>query len=425
MAGSLQLSMTSTGVGANANTVNVSNTNANDFLFDVGAANTLVLTNSSPGSLVITGNSSNQVTVNFAAGGSISSLTLAGGRGQDDFTLGDVNGSSNPLNTATDFGVNIDSASVSSGNIFDSLNIIGEVSTAGAGNFQTSNSTTSNQNLGQIDIAPTGSFLALGGNVVLTANAQAGSSITISTGAVVQTGIGSIDLTADNSVSPLGKIFLAGSPLATNGGSLNINSGLVLSDNTTLNTGAASTGNITFQSTVDGNGLPPAENLTLQTAGVITFNGNIGTSSALGDLIINSQNPTSLKLTGNISANSFQTASAVNGTIEIVGTQNYLTTTGVQLKTAGASGDVTFNGNITFTNTATNVSVAHSGSLLIAGNIGKIDNKNNVFLGALFNETNVTVSGPLTSVSFPTGQSGSNYQVNDLVIISSSSSTSN
>ena len=389
VAGSLQLSMTSTGVGANANTVNVSNTNTTDLLFDVGAANTLVLTNSSPGSLVITGNSSNQVTVNFAAGGSISSLTLAGGLGQDDFTLGNINASSNLLNTATDFGITIDSASQSSGNIFDSLNIIGEVSTAGAGNFQTSNSTTSNQNLGQIDIAPTGSILALGGNVVLTANAQAGSSISISSGAVVQTGTGSITLTADTSATPLGKIFLAGSPVVTNGGSMNFNSGVVLSDNTTLNTGAASTGNITFQSTVDGNGLPPAENLTLQTAGVITFTGNIGTSSALGDLIINSQNPTSLKLTGNISANSFQTSSAVNGTIQIVGTQNYLTTTGLQLKTAGATGDVTFGGNITFANTGTNINVAHSGTLLIAGNVGTINDATKVFLGALFNETNV------------------------------------
>ncbi|MFN6050131.1 MAG: hypothetical protein ACK47R_04815, partial [Planctomycetia bacterium] len=244
VAGSLQLSMTSTGVGANANTVNVSNTSANDFLFDVGAANTFLLTNNSPGSLIISNNNTNQVTVNFAGGGTISGLTLAGGLGQDDFTLGDVNGSSNPLNTATDFGVNIDSASVSSGNIFDSLNIIGEVSTAGAGNFQTSNSTTSNQNLGQIDIAPTGSILALGGNVVLTANAQAGSSITISTGAVVQTGTGSVTLTADISANPLGKIFLAGNPIATNGGSMNFNSGVLLSDNTTLSTGASNTGNI-------------------------------------------------------------------------------------------------------------------------------------------------------------------------------------
>lgn len=365
-AGALRMLITSTGVGVDANTIAVSNASSSAVLFDAGAGNTLTLTDT-VGGLTLVGNGTNQVSVGF--GGSLTSLNLVGNLGQDVFDLGSLN-SAVALNTGADFGINIDSASVSSGTtpIPDSLQISGAVQTTGAGNFTTSNSLTLSQNLNQITIAATGSITAPGtGAVSLVANFQSGSGITLNSGGLIQTGTGSVDLTADNNT---GRIQLAGTPIITSGGIINLNSSVVLQNSTTLKSGAASTGNINFNSLLDGNATVNPEDLTIVTGAVLNFVGNVGTTNPLGDIITLTNNPTGITANGSngIRANSLQTTASVAGLIQIDGPQSYLTLAGLQLKTTGASGDIKLLDDVTLIPNAT-LSLNHSRQLLIGGDI--------------------------------------------------------
>jgi hypothetical protein len=95
--------------------------------------------------------------------------------------------------------------------------------------------------------------------------------------------------------------------LTTNaGGSTQINGGVVITTgaqtyndavtlgaNTTLNSGA---GNITFQTTLNGNAA--GRNLTLNSTGVVTFNGLVGNTQALGDLTSNAGGSVVINTTG-------------------------------------------------------------------------------------------------------------------------------
>jgi|GEM_PF-657693 len=427
--GALQIQLTSNNTGPDANQVAISNASSGSVVLvdalgtdSTGTANTLNLTNLSPANLTVSQISSTSFSIDYGSN-LLSNLNLLGGLGQDEFTIGNLNSGSAPLKTSADFGILVDSATVASGSIFDSLTISGEVTTKGQGTFLTSNSQTSNLNLGRITIDPLGAIYSSSGNISLTANAQNTSDLNILSGALIQTGTGAINLTSGNNSSLSGNIYLSGSALVTNGGVVNFNSGVVLSADTTINTGSLNTGSINFNSSLDGASIAPSQNLTLQTGGTIVFNGAIGAITPMGNVIIDSLNPSALTINNGINANSLTTLSDVDGSIQISGNQNYLSTSGLQLKTIGGSGDVKLLGNITFASTGTKVDVTHSGILLIGGNIGNIDDSKSIFLGAQFSENNVSGSGALTAVSFPSGEAGVGYAINDTVIITSAGST--
>lgn len=109
------------------------------------------------------------------------------------------------------------------------------------------------------------------------------------------------------------------------------------------------------------------DSLSVVSQGLITFLGNIGNTTALGNINI-SGGGTGLVVAGNVSAGSFVTSTAVSGNISIAGTQNYTSSAlGLNLSTIN-NGNITLSNNITMATNAP-LRLSHSGKLLIGGNI--------------------------------------------------------
>ena len=118
------------------------------------------------------------------------------------------------------------------------------------------------------------------------------------------------------------------------------------------------------------------DSLSVISQGLISFLGSIGNTNALGNINI-SGGGTGLVLAGNVSAASFVTTTSINGNISFAGTQNYTSAAlGLNLNTING-GNITLSGNITLATNAP-LELAHSGQLLIGGNItnGKLNEVN-------------------------------------------------
>jgi hypothetical protein len=384
----IEIALTSTGINASANTLTITNSDLTTIVLDAGAGNTISLTNQSNGALIVSG--PGQLATIGTQSNAILGLKMVGNVGQDLYTFGNFNSASNPLTTAASFGVTVDSASIASANNQDTLTINGAIRVIGTGSFTTSNSTPT-QNLDQITINNAGQIKAIGsGDILLVANRGGTSNITIngipSVNPFITTAFynletatinpgdtnssGSISLIAGNSIN------ISGDALKTNGGAINLSTVTNLTGTTNIFTGI-NKANVTFASTLNG-----TFDLTVNSTGSLNFQGNVGATTPLGNII--TQSLTGLNVIGangtdavSVNAASFNTAGGVKGNILFSGTQNYTTIVGLDLAATkraatigdtGAAGDITFNGAITMVSNA-RLNLAHDGALNINANI--------------------------------------------------------
>lgn len=352
----IQVQLTSTGIGANANTVKVFNS-FSTISFDAGLGNTLQL-NDLSGKAVVTSTGPAQVVsiTTSPIAGDVKGLELIGNLGQDKFTLNDLNVT--PISANSTFGISINTSSFSGANNQDTLTIDGLVNVIGDGVFKTSNSVPT-QNLDQIIITSSGQINAGAstGSILLVANQGGTSNIDISSRTDLAPSLisasGSVNLLAGQSIN------IEGKAVSTNGGEVNFLSAVNLKNDTDLGTGNTSA-DITFSSTVDGN-----SDLKIDSKGILNFNDLVGSRVALND--ITTDNISGLNVENNITADSFNTISAVSGNIVFNGLQNYLSINGLNLVTS-SNGDITINGPVTMVTNA-KLFLEHSGELNINASI--------------------------------------------------------
>ena len=350
----IEVQLTSIGIGANANTLTIFNSGSS-INFDAGFGNTLQL-NSDPSSSGLVPSTNPAQIVSIISPSNSEGLTLIGNVGQDKFTLKDLNVT--PISTSGAFEISIDTSSFSGANNQDTLTIDGSVNVIGTGSFKTSNSNPT-QNLDQIVITSLGQINAGSstGNILLVANQGGTSDINISkrldAAPSLVTTSGSVTFLAGQSINIEGKV------VSTNGGLVNFLSPVNLNDLTEITTGG-STADITFSSTVDGNA-----DLTVDSFGILTFNGLVGSQIPLKDISIS--NISGLNVNGNITADSLNTNSGVSGNVIFNGLQTYLTTNGLNLVTS-SSGAITINGAITMVSNAI-LNLQHEGALNINASI--------------------------------------------------------
>ena len=384
----IEIALTSTGINASANTLTITNSDLTTIVLDAGTGNTITLTNQSNGALTVS-SAGTSATIGTQSN-AILGLKMVGNVGQDRYTFNDFNSVSNPLTTAASFGVTIDAASISGANNQDQLTINGQIRVTGTGSFTTSNSTPT-QNLDQITINTAGQIKAIGsGNILLVANRGGTSNININGIASVNPFITTAfynletattnpgDTNSSGSINLIAGQFIniSGDALKSNGGAINLSSATNLTGATNIFTGI-NKGDVTFASTLDG-----SFDLSVNSTGSLNFQGNIGATTSLGNII--TQSLTGLNVIGangtnavSVNAASLNTAGGVKGNILFSGTQNYTTIVGLDLAAtkravtigdAGAAGDITFNGAITMVSNA-KLNLAHDGALNINANI--------------------------------------------------------
>jgi hypothetical protein len=359
---SVELLMTTKGVGANANNITVSNISATIIQVDAGPGNTITLTDGTSGNLNVSGGTAQIATIDLNTV-QIAGFKLTGNVGDDLFTIANFNGFA--MQTTDNFSVFVDSSTLPGG--ADTFTVNGPLILKGAGNLATSDDPNSSNNLFMVTVENTGSISTTGtGNVLLVANQQAGSEVTIKNGGTITTTSGTVTLGTTRTSNPAGNIKLNGNAVTTIGGSINFNSNVILESTTTIDSGNSITANVSFNGTVNG-----ANALTVTSQGLISFLGNIGNTTPLGDINI-SGGGTGLAVVGNVSAASFVTTTAVNGNISFGGTQNYTSAAiGLNLSTINSTineGNITLSGNVTLAVNAP-LQLSHSGKLSIGGNI--------------------------------------------------------
>ncbi len=170
----------------------------------------------------------------------------------------------------------------------------------------TTSTTAGNQKAGSIDISTTGAGTITTDNLTSTAKNDSGGDITLKTaGGTITTG---------NTIDASGK---------DNGGNIQFSGPVtVASGNNTITT--SGTGNISFENTIDGSGKLTLTNET----GKVTFNGNIGDQTHLGELSISNTGGTAVPakittkdadiiISSPITLNSITNINAGTGTIAI------------------------------------------------------------------------------------------------------------
>jgi len=359
---SVELLMTSIAVGANANNITISNISATIIQVDAGPGNTITLTDGTSGNLNVSGGTNQTATIDLNTV-QMERFILTGNAGDDLFAIANFDGTA--MQTTDNFSVFVDSSTVPGGS--DTFTVNGPLILKGAGNLATSDDPNSSINLFKVTVENTGSISTTGtGNVLLVANQQAGSEVTIKNGGTITTTSGTVTLGTTRTSNPAGNIKLNGNAVTTNGGSINFNSNVILESTTTIDSGNSITANVSFNGTVNGTNA-----LTVTSQGLISFLGNIGNTTPLGDINI-SGGGTGLAVVGNVSAASFVTTTAVNGNISFGGTQNYTSAAiGLNLSTINSTineGNITLSGNVTLAVNAP-LQLSHSGKLSIGGNI--------------------------------------------------------
>ena len=259
---------------------------------------------------------------------------------------------------------------------------------------------------GLIAILPTGSLTGTdNASITLTANQN------ITAGNITTTGTGDITLTSN-----IGTIALNG-PIATSDKNITFNGPVTLQNNVLLDTGTAGAGNILFSNTVNGTTVNN-QNLTL-TAGTgnITFKGDVGNQSAIGNLQINN-------------ATDVQTAAITANSINLTATGK--TTLNGAVKTNGAGGinlnvtnlaidfPVTTGNNGTFTvNHSGGLNIATGANLVLDGAFTESGTGNvNIASNITTTNDNITLNNPViltNNVALNTGAGNGNITFNKTV----------
>jgi len=241
------------------------------------------------------GSQSVQVDTRNLAG--FSKIVFQGSEGNNNLFLGSMDGNVIGDTASADFSFEVDVFSTNGGfsGGTDLLQIDGVISIKGAGNFTTDSlgSAMLNSNLESLIFGSSGGILSNGsGGVRLVADGVQSSNIQFNIGSFIDIGSGSVYLKS----GATGNIFLNGNAITTIGGSVDLETNVVLQSSTSISTGLGdSNTNIDFKGTIQGeSGL--GQDLNLDTTGTITITGDAGDINLpLGTIRVGSNSPNGVR----------------------------------------------------------------------------------------------------------------------------------
>ena len=191
------------------------------------------------------------------------------------------------------------------------------------------------------------------------------------------------------------KTIINTSTVATNGGTQTYNTPVVLASDTTF----SDTGNITFNSTVDGNFNMIATTTGANDTGTVAFNGAVGGTTPLASLSVTGTNVT--LNAGTIQTNGTQSYTSTNPVV-VTGT-NTLTGTGITLPSVSL-GTATLNMDPSSTSTISAISgsgtltMGGTGTLTLSGNNSSFTGTTTINNGTLALGNNNALGSPSSTV---------------------------
>jgi hypothetical protein len=226
-----------------------------------------------------------------------SKIVFQGSEGNNNLFLGNIDGNVIGDTASPDFGFEVDVFSTNGGfsSGIDSLQIDGVISIKGSGNFTTDSliSAMPSSNLESLVFGSSAGILSNGsGGVRLVADGVQSSNIQLNIGSFIDIGSGDVYLRSGTT----GNIFLNGNCITTIGGSVDLETNVVLQSSTSISTGLGdSNTNIDFKGTIQGVS-GSGQDLNLDTTGTITITGDAGDINLpLGSIRIGSNSPNGVR----------------------------------------------------------------------------------------------------------------------------------
>lgn len=241
------------------------------------------------------GSQSVQVDTRNLAG--FSKIVFQGSEGNNNLVLGSIDGNVIGDTASPDFSFEVDVFSTNGGfsGGTDLLQIDGVISIKGAGDFTTDSlgSAMPNSNLESLVLGSSAGILSNGsGGVRLVADGVQSSNIQLNIGSFIDIGSGDVYLRSGTT----GNIFLNGNAITTIGGSVDLETNVVLQSSTSISTGLGdSNTNIDFKGTIQGVS-GSGQDLNLDTTGTITITGDAGDINLpLGSIRVGSNSPNGVR----------------------------------------------------------------------------------------------------------------------------------
>jgi len=241
------------------------------------------------------GSQSVQVDTRNLAG--FSKIVFQGSEGNNNLVLGSIDGNVIGDTASPDFSFEVDVFSTNGGfsGGTDLLQIDGVISIKGDGDFTTDSlvSAMPNSNLESLIFGSSAGILSNGsGGVRLVADGFASSNIEMIAGSFLNIGSGDVYLRSGTT----GNIILNGNAITTIGGSVDLETNVVLQSTTSISTGLGdSNTNIDFKGTIQGVS-GSGQDLNLDTTGTITITGDAGDINLpLGTIRIGSNSPSGVR----------------------------------------------------------------------------------------------------------------------------------
>jgi len=241
------------------------------------------------------GSQSVQVDTRNLAG--FSKIVFQGSEGNNNLVLGSIDGNVIGDTASPDFSFEVDVFSTNGGFSVgtDLLQIDGVISIKGDGDFTTDSlgSAMANSNLESLSFGSSAGILSNGsGGVRLIADGFTSSNISMNLGSYIDIGSGNVYLKSGTT----GNIFLNGNAITTIGGSVVLETNVVLQSSTSISTGLGdSNTNIDFKGTIQGVS-GSGQNLNLDTTGTITIAGDAGDINLpLGSIRVGSNSPNGVR----------------------------------------------------------------------------------------------------------------------------------
>lgn len=355
------------------------------------------------------GSQSVQVDTRNLAG--FSKIVFQGSEGNNNLVLGSIDGNVIGDTASPDFSFEVDVFSTNGGfsGGTDLLQIDGVISIKGDGDFTTDSlvSAMPNSNLESLVLGSSAGILSNGsGGVRLVADGVQSSNIELTMGSFIDIGSGGVYLKSGTT----GNIFLNGNAITTIGGSVDLETNVVLqSPTTSISTGLGdSNTNINFKGTIQGVS-GSGQDLNLDTTGTITIAGDAGDINLpLGSIRVGSNSPNGVrsfvfndlyaKSLNSVTFGAFQS----NGVIVV----NYID--GLNIITNDSSlGTVTLGSNSLI---GSSITTSNNGSVNI-NNAGLLQIYGGLSLEGAFNQTG---SG-LVSLGFSSNNTFSVSTTSDLI----------
>lgn len=359
------------------------------------------------------GSQSVQVDTRNLAG--FSKIVFQGSEGNNNLVLGSIDGNVIGDTASPDFSFEVDVFSTNGGfsGGTDLLQIDGVISIKGDGDFTTDSlvSAMPNSNLESLVLGSSAGILSNGsGGVRLVADGVQSSNIELTMGSFIDIGSGGVYLKSGTT----GNIFLNGNAITTIGGSVDLETNVVLQSSTSISTGLGdSNTNIDFKGTIQGVS-GSGQDLNLDTTGTITITGDAGDINLpLGSIRVGSNSPNGVrsfvfndlyaKTLNSVTFGAFQS----NGVIVV----NYID--GLNIITNDSSlGTITLGSNSLI---GSSVTTLNNGSVNI-NNAGLLQIYGGLSLEGAFNQTG---SG-LVSLGFSSNNTFSVTTTSDLISFNSS-----